>query len=82
MADLTNWLCIEQRDVIKYFFADKWKPCKICRRMCHVYEEKYSSQSFTNEINGALLLQAWFEKLIHWKEKHTHTLSLSLSLSL
>ena len=41
-------LQIEQRSVIKYLLAEKYKPCEIYRRMCDVYgEASFSQRNFS-----------------------------------
>ena len=50
-----NWLNmdlplqIEQRSVIKYLLAEKYKLCEIYRRMCDVYGEAYFSSKIVNK---------------------------------
>ena len=50
---------LEQRSVMKFFAAEKRRPCEIYKRMCDVYGEGCFSKNkmFTNGLNIMSLCQ-------------------------
>ena len=60
---------IEQRTIIEFLVAEKYKP--IFKRMCNVYKEAcFNQKTFINRLNMGLSLQVWVEKTVHGVETH------------
>ena len=52
---------LEQKFIINFLVAKKWKPCEIYRRMCDVYGEAILVKNIYKIIMG-LPLKTWVEE--------------------
>ena len=85
VAKQTEYSRLEQMSVIKFFVAKKWKPYKIYKRMCDVYEEacfskkkkKKKKKKFINGINITFPLHTWAKtSLLEHKDLSSLLISL------